>query len=771
MNNTPYDDNDSGRGVLLSRHTRSLPAQYLGSPIPTENPSESGDITVLMQYLQLLWKRKWTVMLLALVGVLVGLAVSLGTTPIYYAATSVEFQGVQEQFNLLGGGNSSLGTQIQLLNSQTLLSRVTTKLREKKPAQAPEVKDPLAGIRGLLGLKDPGKSVDWNRAVSVAAGARRINQSKDSSILTISTQSPNPQAAADFANAMASEYIAQGQEKRWDAYATQEDWLARAEKDLKSDVENSQRKLQEFARANGLIITGAGNTAEFRLRELQAAVAKATEDRISKQSIYEASRANPTSGQSLPDVLDSGNMAGYQAKLSDLRVQLALKLTTMTDKHPQVEAIQSQIRSLEATIEREQTSVLQRTGVLYNASKNAQEQLEAEFAKQARILSSQGELMIQYNMLLKEAETSQKLFEQTMAQGKQAGVASAMRSSSARIVDPAGASPFPMKPNLPFNLGLGFMGGLACGTMIVILRSAVDVRIQSPGTLGVLNLRELGVIPSASLFPELKRGPRLLRGAVDIARRKGRSEPGSIVPSEASEPQQESLELVTWTQKSSVMSESFRAIMTSILFSSNGDTPPQVLVLTSPSAQEGKTMVTTNLAIALAEINRRVLLIDADMRLPRIHTVFDQPNTFGLSDFLHERRPVEEYVDEELVRKTHIPNLYTMCAGPARSSLSRLLHSDRMKELLLRLRGTFDTILIDSPPVLNVADARILARSADGVILVVRAHKTHQESAFAAVRCFEQDGCQLLGTILNDWNPKHSSGQYGQYGSYGTYGT
>jgi receptor protein-tyrosine kinase len=230
-----------------------------------------------------------------------------------------------------------------------------------------------------------------------------------------------------------------------------------------------------------------------------------------------------------------------------------------------------------------------------------------------------------------------------------------------------------------------------------------------------------------------------------------------VIPrDEASQQPLESLELVTWLRKSSVMSEAYRSAMTSILLSGNGHTP-QVLLVTSPSPQEGKTSVTSNLAIALAEINQRVLIIDADMRLPRLHTIFDLPNTFGLSDFLHERRPVEEYLEEELVRKTQIPNLYVMPAGPARSNLSRLVHSGRVKELLQRFRGRFDTILIDSAPVLTVPDARILGRSADAVILVIRAHRTQHESAFAAVRSFDEDGTPLLGTILNDWNPKSGS--------------
>jgi receptor protein-tyrosine kinase len=281
------------------------------------------------------------------------------------------------------------------------------------------------------------------------------------------------------------------------------------------------------------------------------------------------------------------------------------------------------------------------------------------------------------------------------------------------------------------------------------------------------------VIPARSLCPDLQ-GGRFLRRIIGEAKEKASRTPMSIVipRDEASQQPLESLELVTWLRKSSVMSEAYRSAMTSILLSGNGHTP-QVLLVTSPSPQEGKTSVTSNLAIALAEINQRVLIIDADMRLPRLHTIFDIPNTFGLSDFLHERRPVEEYLEEELVRKTQIPNLYVMPAGPARSNLSRLVHSGRVKELLQRFRGRFDTILIDSAPVLTVPDARILGRSADAVILVIRAHRTQHESAFAAVRSFDEDGTPLLGTILNDWNPKRSphGKAYSPYGAYAPYGS
>jgi receptor protein-tyrosine kinase len=196
-----------------------------------------------------------------------------------------------------------------------------------------------------------------------------------------------------------------------------------------------------------------------------------------------------------------------------------------------------------------------------------------------------------------------------------------------------------------------------------------------------------------------------------------------------------------------------------------------VLLITSPSPQDGKSTILSNLGIALAEIGQRVLLIDGDMRLPRLHTIFDIPNTFGLSDILSERVPVGEYSEDVLVRRTAIPGLDVIPAGPARAQLSRLLYSPRMKELIERSRLSYDIILIDSAPVLSVPDSRILALAGDGVILVVRAHKTPSTAAAAAAARFEEDGRPVLGTILNDWNPKVSSDSSyrAYYSSYSQY--
>jgi capsular exopolysaccharide synthesis family protein len=209
-----------------------------------------------------------------------------------------------------------------------------------------------------------------------------------------------------------------------------------------------------------------------------------------------------------------------------------------------------------------------------------------------------------------------------------------------------------------------------------------------------------------------------------------------------------------------LLAESFRATLTSILSTGQNRDERQVILVTSPSPQEGKSTVITNLAIALAEINQRVLLIDADLRRPRLHTILGQANTWGLSDLLRETTPCSEYPVEALSRKTHIPRLFFLPSGPGSVNVSRLLYSGRMDELLSRLRSDFDAVVIDTPPVLRVADARILSRLVDAVVLVFRAGQTTREAAAMAVNVFEADGVPVLGTVLNDWNPRTMGHSY-----------
>jgi capsular exopolysaccharide synthesis family protein len=224
--------------------------------------------------------------------------------------------------------------------------------------------------------------------------------------------------------------------------------------------------------------------------------------------------------------------------------------------------------------------------------------------------------------------------------------------------------------------------------------------------------------------------------------------------------------LATWLRNPPDMAEAFSGAMNSLLFASGAGLSTKVIVVTSPEPGDGKTTVATNLAISLAQIGRRVVVVDGDLRKPRLHDIFGKEVKSGLADILDDTTAIDEAVLAEAIFETQVKNLYVLPTTSAKEGISAKLHSGRMRTLLERLRREFEVIIIDSPPMLNVSDARVLGWLSDGVLLVLRARRTTRDAALAARECLLQDGISVVGTILNDWYATRDS-KYGSYGSYG----
>jgi len=762
----PLQLNPGGRNkeevVIRPRGGTELPLRAY--PIPTAPVVEADDLATLMQYLWLLWKRKWILLLAMTLGTLISVALVLRMTPLYHARTMLEIQTIPEPNAPPAMSESSTDTQIQLLNSLTMRKRALAKVQEKPDLAATTVEGPLMALRSLLKLKDPAKTIPWNDASALAAGMVSTRSTKENSaILVIQTDSWNPLVAAAYTDTLAQEYIKYTQEQRVLSYQNSGLWMTNELQTLKSKIESTEQQLAQFAREKGLIFTDAASgtsgtrtVGEEKLKSLQAELQAATADQIKVQSKNEADL--PSSGGPLPAGVDSNNLAALQGELTTQKAELARLRTTLTDRNDKVQEVLNKIAVIEAAMASEKTNIVGRSQRDITAADNRVNKLTREFELESQRAGKQSDDLITYNIRQRENETNKKLYDSMFAEGKQASMAAALRSSSAHVIDVAVVPTEPIRPSLPFSLTLGIMGGLCCGAGFVIVRSRMDLTIKDPGVLEVeFNVRELGVIPSARTDQNI-RNLRAFSGAIRSA----------VNGKRLASP--DCLELVANIQTPSLMAEAYRSAMTSILFSSEPEDQARVIVFTSAASGEGKTTVISNLAISLAQTNHRVLLVDADMRLPRAHGIFDVPNNFGLSDVLHERTPVEDYIEESLVRKTRIPNLYILPAGPTRTNMSRLIHSKRMQELMNCLRDSFDFILIDTPPVLVVPDSRLFARAADAVVLVVRANRTHQNAAFAAANCFVSDGTRILGTILNDWNPSMSNQAYGGYYGQGGYG-
>ncbi|MBA3974107.1 MAG: hypothetical protein C0504_07815 [Candidatus Solibacter sp.] len=714
---------------------------------------EGDDGGGLLDYWRLLRRRKGTVIIGAAAGLLMGVAVTLPQTPIYKASTSLEIQSLNQNFMNMQNvqqtmessgwdGMMDIQTQIKIIQSESLVERVLAAMNNGKAPAAEKAQDAgrVSTWRRALNLPEPKAEETRGSALDMAAESVTARNTGQTRIVEISVESTDPKVAAEFANKLTTEYMDQAMEARWQSSQRTGVWLTRQLDDMRIKLERGEDALQNYAQRNSLLFTGEDKTSvdETKLKQIQDQLTAVQGDRVSKQSRWEMASSSPA--ESLPDVLNDSSLRSYQEKLADLRRQRDELLETFTPENSKVKRVEAQISSLERSLERERSQILRRIRNEFDEAVRKERLLQADYDKQTRLVTVQGEKAIQYHILKREVETNRQLYESMLQRVKEAGLASALKANNVRVVDPAKVPEGPVKPRPVVNAGVGLLLGMMCAVGFVLVTEKADRTLQEPSDVPFyLGTRELGIVPSASLLHENKHR-KLLTGRKDAPAL--------------------SLDRVTAERRLSVLAESFRSMLTSILFSGNGHGRPKALVVTSASPGEGKTTVATNLSIAIAETGMRVLLIDGDTRKGRIDKVFSVENDEGLTTVL--RNPKRDW--RGLVRETQIANLHVLTTGPGVAGPSNFLHARQFPAMMAEIREEYDMVVIDTPPALQIPDARLIGRLTDGVILVIRAGMTTRDAAVAVSERLRQDGVPLIGTVLNDWDPKHSpSGYYGYY--------
>jgi capsular exopolysaccharide synthesis family protein len=748
------------------------PGYGYGPGWPQEWAGEDDEHGTLIQYWRTLKRRRGTVILGGVLGLVAATLYTLPQTPVYRAATTLEIQELNPNFmnmqniQQFNSGNAwdptaDIQTQIRILQSATLVERVMKSMEMKKASDFTKETGRVSAWRKALNLPEPKAEDRYSGAVEAAAGGIGARALGATRIIEVSVDSTEPKVAAEFANRLAAEFIEANVQSRWESTQKTGEWLTKQLDDMRIKLEKSEDSLQEYARGSGLVMTGAGdkeqtNVNDAKLSQLQTSLTTAQTERVGKQSRYEMAVSAPP--ESLPDVLQDAGLREYQTKLTELGRQRAELLETFTASHPKVKRVDAQAVAIEKSFERERGAIVKRIKNEYDEAVRRERLLQADFAKQTAVVNEQSEKAIHYGILKREVETNRSLYETTLQRVKEAGIASAMRASNVRVVDPASAPGAPFKPNHTKNAGAGLLAGLVLGVVFVIVTDRANRTLQDPSDAPFyLGLPELGVIPAEESLTRTRLLP--------YGGKKKAGELALTVVESGGLP--ERLELVTWQKRPSMMAESFRAALTSVLFAGQNGASPKMIVVTSANPGEGKTTVASNLAIALAETGQRVLLMDADTRKPRLHDVFQLGNERGLTTMLAAKNGAGS---EGAVQETRVPNLFVLPSGPGVAGPTNLLYSKRFPEYLRRFQEEFDMVLIDTPPMLQIPDARVLGKLAGSVILVVRAGKTTRDAALAARSRLRDDGIAVMGTIMNDWNPKHSpGGYYGAYDGYAKY--
>lgn len=697
----------------------------------------------LRDYLSVVMRRKWIVITFFIAVVATAVIGTYMTRPLYKASTTLKidkentnvilfkdsyaFEDVDEQY---------YETQYKMLRSRNLAKRVIRQMRLDKNSEFGGKAAPThAGLlkQGKAAMEEGVSS----SLVDGFVGRIEVKPEPKSRLVSVGFVSYNPELAASVANAIAKSFIELNVESKFEATQQARAWLENQIEIMKGKLEQAEEKLNQYAAQNQIIFldrgvdkdgrdTGGENIVSKRLADLSQDLTTATSDRISKEALY--------------NELKSGDPASSSAVMANPLVQSLIKdlagfdseynqnLTVYKPDYPKMVRLKEHIDRLKKRIDVETKKVVASIRKDYDAAVRREDYLKAAFERQRKETLDLNSRSVQYKILRREADTNQELYNGLLQRMKETGISASITASNIQIIDPAEVPRSPFKPDKRRNILLALMVGLFGGIGLAFLAEYLDNTIKTPEDIEKrIFLPSLGIVP----FCDTRGGD----GAVEL------------LPHSGGEGH---------------LGEAYSSLRTFLLFSSAGK-PPKVMMVTSARREEGKTTTSVNTAVSLTKSSAKVLLVDADMRRPRLHKIFNVANTVGLSSFLSGNKEFSG----ELLKPTRIPNLHVLTAGPLPPNPAELLGSYRLKELIDGLYSLYNFIVIDTTPVLGIADAVVASVQTEGVIMVVRSGKTPREAAQEAKKILESVNAKLLGVVLNAINESHL--KYGYYSYYNYY--
>jgi polysaccharide biosynthesis transport protein len=729
-------------GGALMEHSRSEAMR------PVE-PLEAEEGVDLRAYWYVLKKRRWIILSVLSVIFTTALVGTLKEKPVYRAQTMIEIEkqnpeilSVQELFQLENVSDAYLETQYRILKSESLAKRVVASLHlEQVKELNPAANDQPAGANAIAARATAKTAMEPQLLQAIVRNFEdrlRIQPIVRSRLVLVNFDSEDPDLAAIAANSLASNYIQESLDSHWEAMEKARDWLAQQLDDLKIALEKSEDELQRYAEANSLAFleSDTGNTeniANGRLRQLQDELTKAQADRYQKESVFRLVQTGDYS--SVPGTEDNTLLQNLALRLSDLETERARLGTTFAANYPRVLQVQNQTNEVRKALASEQRRMADRIANDYEAAVRREALVQRALVAQQNQANEVAVKTVQYNILKREVDTNKQLYDALLTRLKEAGVSAGLKASPIRIVDSAVPPTVPVKPRVVLNLSLALALGTCCAVGIAFLQEHLDNTLKTPDDVErILHLPSLALIPA---FKSLNGHPRGVYGLPSPRKllANGRSNGQAKAP--------EWYRIDKIGPEYAVLSEAFRSLRTSVLLST-ADRPPRSLLITSARPGEGKTTISANLAISLAQLGQRVLLVDGDLRRPNIHKIFRVPPRPGFVSYLagHHDWPA-------VIIPTAIPGLDIIPCGPVPPNPAELLFSERARALFQEAPEKYTMVLVDSPPILNVADSRVLSVLVDGVVIVVRGNVTPRELAQRAQAHARDAGAHVIGVVLN----------------------
>ena len=705
------------------------------------------------RYWRIVRKRKWVILATSAIVFALAVIATLNTTRLYQATSEVAI--FPENPNILGfkdmSGSSpvdyeydaALETQVAILRSDALALKVIEALHLDQNVRFTGVRQLPSSVEGAVRVSnvepDPAKAAGL---LGTFRGGLNVQLIRSSRLIQVSYTHPDPRLATEIANTLVTTFIEENFRTKYEAVTQTSEWLSKELADWQLKVQTSEEKLVRYQKDHSILgVDEKQNIVTARLDELNKELTAAQTERFQKESNYRlAMEGDPAVSEKESPERTSSMLEKLREREADLGTQYAQATTQFGSGYPKVTELSNQLKQVRAEIETEKTRMQRRIRDEYLAAVQRENLLTTAFNQQKQEANQLNESAIEYSVLKRDADSNRQLYQDLLQRLKEAGVSAGLRSSNIRVVDVARTPTSPIAPNVHRNLVLGLFVGLGLGIGLAWLLESLDNTVR--------NLEEVGAI---STLPALATIPLQLSKnghSRKLLRATGEEKPGS--PS-----------LVTYSRPKSEVAEAYRALRTSILLSAFG-APPKVILVTSASPQEGKTTISANSALVLAQRGSRVLLLDADLRRPGIDKLFGLKSRGGLSTLISGVDKVEDVV----VPFAEVPNLWILPAGPVPPQPAELLSSAVMKDYIARWRNEFDHVIIDTPPCLSVTDAVVLSPEADRVILVARSGQTTKVALRRACDLLLQVNARIMGIVLNALSVHSGEGYYYYGGRY-----
>jgi succinoglycan biosynthesis transport protein ExoP len=704
--------------------------RYDGADVSVARPEP-----ILSRYLKIANRRKWLILGIIAACLIVGMIVTLLTTPLYSATTTIEIkregldivnvEGVDPEPNSVD--MEFYQTQYGLLKARSLAERVARDLRLHDNAA-------FFSTMGVTAFEEQFENGRPSRAAAASQQARldtaagillqnlSVAPVPFSRLVEIQFTSPDPVLSAQIANAWAAHFIQSTLARRFEATSYARSFLEQRLQQLRQRLEDSERQAVAYAARQGIVSvpstisseSGAQTTerplAAEDLSALNQELARATADRVRAQSRLRSAGAN------VSEALENPAIGSLRQRRAELAAQHASMMVNFETGYPPAMALAAQIRELDSLIQREVGRV---TSSLQN---NYQASAEREAALQQRVRGAQAELLdlrsrsIQYNIFQRDVDTNRQLYDGLLQRYKEIGIAGGVGVNNISIVDTADVPGSPSSPRMLVNLFISLLAGLGIGVGLALVLEHLDEALKDPSDVkDKLQISLLGAVPKIA-------GDDPVQALED---------------------------------PKSDITEAYLSVQTSLAFATDHGAP-RTLVVTSSRPGEGKSTTSYALAKSLARSGKRVLLVDGDMRNPSVHKQLGLKNGQGLSNYLAGQ---DDW--RAMLQPLSTPGLSALSAGPPPPNAAELLTSPRLENLLQELRESFDHIIIDGPPIMGLADAPLLASQVEGAIFVLESHSTKAGLAKVALSRLANARARVLGAVVTKFDARRTAYGYG----------